>query len=249
MLQLLQRFKLSAIILVAGIILLVIGAIRIYFDGIPNSEPLKITKGKIDIQHQTIKNSIDIPLNDTKIASDIGKIKVDVSGAVTIPGVYDLPSDARINQAIEAAGGISKKGDAQWVGKNLNLATHLQDGDKIFIPAIGEIKTTPIPLLIVAPITEESSPQVAGITTTQPGLQKAITTSMPQSAPSTTPQSDGKINMNSATIAEMDVLPGIGPVTAQKIVDNRPYITLEELKEKKAVNKSTFEKIKEKIKI
>lgn len=52
------------------------------------------------------------------------------------------------------------------------------------------------------------------------------------------------INVNSATEAQLDKLPGVGPVTAQKIIDARPYSDLSELVTKKAVGKSTFEKIK-----
>ncbi|MBI4999740.1 ComEA family DNA-binding protein [Candidatus Gottesmanbacteria bacterium] len=57
----------------------------------------------------------------------------------------------------------------------------------------------------------------------------------------------GKISLNSASPSELDTLPGVGPVTAQKIIDNRPYQTTEELLSKKIVGKSTFEKIKDKI--
>jgi len=55
------------------------------------------------------------------------------------------------------------------------------------------------------------------------------------------------ISVNSASLSELDTLPGVGPVTAQKIIDNRPYQTLEELVNKKAVGQSVFEKIKSKI--
>ena len=52
------------------------------------------------------------------------------------------------------------------------------------------------------------------------------------------------ISVNSATESELDSLPGVGPVTAQKIIDTRPYQTLEELVSKKAVGPALFEKIK-----
>lgn len=55
------------------------------------------------------------------------------------------------------------------------------------------------------------------------------------------------VNINNATLDELDRLPGIGPVTAQKIIENRPYQTTEEILSRKIVGKSTFEKIKDKI--
>lgn len=58
---------------------------------------------------------------------------------------------------------------------------------------------------------------------------------------------EGLVNINEASLSELDTLPGIGPVTAQKIIDNRPYQSLDDLKNKKVVSQSVFEKIKDKI--
>jgi len=55
------------------------------------------------------------------------------------------------------------------------------------------------------------------------------------------------ISINSASAKELDTLPGIGEVTAKKIMDNRPYLRLEELVEKKVLTGSVFEKIKSQI--
>jgi competence protein ComEA len=57
----------------------------------------------------------------------------------------------------------------------------------------------------------------------------------------------GLISINSATAAELDSLPGVGKVTADKIITNRPYSSLEDLLQKKVVSSAVFEKIKEKI--
>ena len=57
----------------------------------------------------------------------------------------------------------------------------------------------------------------------------------------------GVININTASTAELDNLAGIGLVTAQKIIDNRPYNDINDLLNKKIVAKSVFEKIKDKI--
>lgn len=56
---------------------------------------------------------------------------------------------------------------------------------------------------------------------------------------------NGLVSVNFATTAQLDVLPGIGPVTAQKIIDNRPYQTLDELVTKKAISASLYDKLKD----
>lgn len=63
---------------------------------------------------------------------------VDLEGAVEKPGIYELPTDSRVNDVLVRAGGLSVKADREWVAKNLNLAQKLVDGAKIFIPLVGE---------------------------------------------------------------------------------------------------------------
>jgi competence protein ComEA len=60
---------------------------------------------------------------------------------------------------------------------------------------------------------------------------------------SSVPQ-NGLVSINFASASELDVLSGVGPVTAQKIIDNRPYSDLNELVTKKAIGAALFEKIK-----
>lgn len=55
------------------------------------------------------------------------------------------------------------------------------------------------------------------------------------------------LNINTATISDLESLPGIGPVSAQKIIDGRPYQEIGELLDRKIIGASTFEKIKDKI--
>lgn len=61
--------------------------------------------------------------------------------------------------------------------------------------------------------------------------------------------SSGTININQASESELDALPGIGPVTAQKIISNRPYQSVEDLLNKKAVGASEFAKIKDQMSV
>lgn len=70
------------------------------------------------------------------------KLTIDISGAVKKPGVYNFQSGTRILEAIEKAGGFSKKADKDWVAQNLNLAAKISDGEKVFIPAVGKAGTT-----------------------------------------------------------------------------------------------------------
>jgi len=58
---------------------------------------------------------------------------------------------------------------------------------------------------------------------------------------------NGMVNVNTASESELDALPGVGPVTAQKIIDNRPYMTLDDLVAKKAIGTALFSKIKDQL--
>lgn len=148
------------------------------------------------------------------------EITLDVEGAVIHPGVYKLSKDARIQDALIAAGGMNGKADRDKVSKNLNLATKVIDGGKIYIPFIGDTE----PISGGSGNTGESSTMSNDSTT-------------------------GLININTSSLEQLDVLPGIGPATATKIINNRPYGSVEELLSKKSVGQSVFEKIKSKISI
>ena len=138
------------------------------------------------------------------------KISVDVSGAVTSPGVYKFDEGSRIETAITAAGGFKENVNKEYISKYLNMAQKLSDGSKIYIPVEGESQAV-------------TQAMVAGVSV------------------------DAKVNINSAAQAELEALPGIGPVTASKIISDRPYQKVEDLLNKKIVSKATFKKIKDSI--
>lgn len=62
------------------------------------------------------------------------KLIIDVSGGVIRPGVYEMPSNSRIKDALIVAEGLSVEADRDYVQKNINLAEKLIDGQKIYIP-------------------------------------------------------------------------------------------------------------------
>ncbi|MDQ1058931.1 competence protein ComEA [Arthrobacter globiformis] len=138
-----------------------------------------------------------------------GNVVVHVAGAVKKAGVVRLPRGSRVHEVIAAAGGASPEADLD----RLNLASLLDDGQKIYVPRRGE----------AAPA-DKSAP--AG--TSGADAAEAEGTAGPAGE-----ASGGKINLNTATAEELAELPKVGPVLAQRIVDWRtqqgPFKSPEEL--------------------
>ncbi len=154
-------------------------------------------------------------LEGSTLSAQPEKILVDVSGEVEKPGVYSLDSTARIQDALVAAGGLGPQADRSYVAKSINLASMLRDGVKIYVPKVGEIVSAPAVSNI-------------GITTdTVAGVNS------------------GQVSINSGSESELVALPGIGPVTAGKIISGRPYRSIDELVGKKIVGQSVYRKIKD----
>jgi len=84
-------------------------------------------------------------------------------------------------------------------------------------------------------------------------LKDGLKIYIPRSGEEVLSENDGSgtavsvININLASVSDLEMLPGVGEVTAKKIVDGRPYTSIDELLEKKIVGSATFEKIREKI--
>ncbi|MFA6250257.1 MAG: helix-hairpin-helix domain-containing protein [Candidatus Shapirobacteria bacterium] len=148
---------------------------------------------------------------------------IDVGGAVIKAGVYRLADGARVNDALVVAGGLSAQADREWVEANINKAEILRDGMKIYIPLKDQISK----------IKNQNLTQSSKIL----GLG--------------TDQESGLININTATVEELDKLPGVGPSIGQKIIDYRAknggFRDINEIKLVSGVGEKMFEKIKDKI--
>ncbi|MDO8503838.1 MAG: helix-hairpin-helix domain-containing protein [bacterium] len=68
-----------------------------------------------------------------------GQVVVEISGAVEKPGVYEMLASDRVERLLIASGGLSAEADRDWVDKNLNRAAKLIDGQKIYVPTVGEV--------------------------------------------------------------------------------------------------------------
>jgi competence protein ComEA len=159
------------------------------------------------------------PLLTPSFAPTLSPLRVYVSGAVRTPDVYILPPGCIVKDAIQAAGGPADDADLD----RINLALAVYDQQQVYVPCIGE--TTP-----AAPLPGE-------------GLPPTSATSGDAASPG------GKVNLNTADLAELDALPGIGPALAQRIVDyreaNGPFTAPEEIMNVSGIGPATYERFKD----
>lgn len=159
----------------------------------------------------------------------LAPLQVDVAGAVVSPGVYTLDPGARVQQAIEAAGGAVPGADLEKV----NLAATVEDGSQIVVPKIQPTRT---PFPTFAP--DSRAPTIEAFSSTTPAF---------------TPTPTAPIDINTATQAELEWLPGIGPVYARAILTyretNGPFKKIEDILDVPGIGPKTFEKFKDLITI
>lgn len=130
LLESIQRLKIVDGLLVLGF-LLVIGGIGMNFkDLFLGQEKAEVTT--VEKISPILKNDIEVDIS----------VKIDVAGEVINPGVYELKNGSRIEDVLIVAGGLSANADREWIEKNLNKAEKIYDGEKIYIPKVGEILGT-----------------------------------------------------------------------------------------------------------
>jgi competence protein ComEA len=147
-------------------------------------------------------------------------LNVFVSGAVSVPDVYPLPPGSLVKDAIVMAGGFTADANRDI----LNQALSLRDGDHIHVPSLAETAETPPPVSNETPVEIVIPDRSVGI-----GVLL--------------------ININTATLAELETLPGIGPTLGQNIIDyretNGPFVTIEDLMKVSGIGEAKFEAVRE----
>ena len=145
---------------------------------------------------------------------------VHVIGEVARPGVYQLSGDVRVVDAVTAAGGLTTLADPEMI----NLADRVSDGQQVRVPAIG---AAPQPTLTPYP----------------------LAASQRSASGPAEPSSGGLININAATASELESLPGIGPVLAERIVayrtDHGPFGAIEDIMDVSGIGEGCFAQIRE----
>lgn len=174
------------------LILTVAGVYALYARA-PRPEPIQIVE--------------PTPVTTASLAApspEVQPIIVHVVGEVQTPGVYALSGDARVVDAVSAAGGLTALADPEMI----NLADRISDGQQVRVPGLG---ADPRPSLTPYPVS-------SGRRSTS-GLERV--------------SSGALININTASASELESLPGIGPVLAGRIVayrtENGPFEATEDL--------------------
>ena len=161
-------------------------------------------------------------------------VMVHVMGAVRRPGVFQLPSSARVIDAVSAAGGPIASADLE----RINLAQRIIDTEQVFVPSRQQRtshitvaprhRTTSTTSVVTVP--GAVPPTIAGATTI-PGPQTST------------------INLNSATATQLDTLPGVGPSTAKAIISfrtkNGGFKKVADLLNVPGIGQAKFEAIRE----
>ena len=139
-------------------------------------------------------SNIEVLNEVAEVGDQNSELVVEISGAVEKPGVYKLPGGSRVEDLLISAGGISIDADRDWVERVINRAARLTDGQKIYIPKVGE--------------------QTLGESANNGGdikLYQGVRGS----------GYENLVNVNISSQKELEELPGIGPVYAQSIIEHR----------------------------
>ena len=156
------------------------------------------------------------------------KIFVYICGAVVHEGVYELPSDSRIVDAVEMAGGMTEDACRDY----MNLAEKLVDGEKIYIPTVEEVEASDIRI----GINEFSGITSSGYDTSASDIS-----------------SDGRVDINHASKEELITLSGIGEGRAEDIIAYREanggFESVEDIMNVSGIGNAIYDKIKDRIKV
>lgn len=155
-------------------------------------------------------------------------ITVEVTGGVATPGVVTVPDSSRLQQVVDAAGGLAPDADVTA----LNMAGRVGDGERIVIPVIERND---------AALISTSSP-TAPSADNEPAAVPDPTSEAPL------PASDSPLDLNTASQAELEALPRIGPVLAGRIIayrtENGPFTSVEQMVDIEGISTTTLEELR-----
>jgi len=133
-----------------------------------------------------------------------------VTGSVKSPGVYRLPEGARVFELVDAAGGLTVVADAVAI----NMAAQLQDGDHLHVPQIGDDDS-------VRNRNRSSAGEARGTVVFTQDRKRDSATVRNKRSNNMGSFNSPRIDLNTASAAELQTLPGIGPSMSARIIQYR----------------------------
>lgn len=176
---------------------------------------------QIDITKQKLNTTVQEVAPSAPSFQKKTTLVVDISGAVKKPSVYSLPYNSRIIDAIQKAGGLTEDADTAFVIRNFNYARLLNDQEKIYVPFLSDTANGYV--VENKRIIDYTLPNTNSIQT----------------------ETTSRINVNTASVIELDKLPGIGKVQGEAIVNGRPYGATEDLVKNEIIKQLVYDKIKD----
>jgi len=175
--------------------------------------------------------------------SEAAKVTVAVRGAVKYPGLYELAEGRRVDDLIDRAGGVSESADM----RDINIAAPLIDGSTLTVPSFPDPETGQYDSQAY-PAHATLNPSQYTVSGWQPGAARTAAASSPGGASGGGGGAAGRIDLNRATQAELETLPGIGPVTANSIIAYReqmPFQAVEELEQVSGIGPKRLEAVRD----
>ena len=162
-------------------------------------------------------------------------VVVSVVGLVHTPGLVTLAPGARIADALQAAGGAMDGADT--IG--LNMARPVGDGEQI---VVGLAPLPGLPKALGSSVASGSAPGPAPVST------PVKPTGGPTAGPTTVPKRGPVLDLNTATVEQLDALPGVGPVTAAAILAwrqaNGKFTSVDQLADVDGIGPSRLDKLR-----
>ena len=196
-------------------------AVAVVFCVLASFWPQQREENMLELEQQAVQ---------TEEAAAEAKITVYVSGAVAKPGLHEIAPGSRAVDAIEAAGGMTEEANKDRV----NLAKICKDGMQVNVPRLSAKELRKL---------KQAQNSYAGDSAN--AVDNAVQTA--NYVPAVQQDNGGKIRLNSATLEELEELPGVGEVTAQRIVEYRNlhgFNKIEDIMNVKGIGQAKFNKMR-----
>ncbi len=186
------------------------------------------SSGAISTQRDDITSRDDLQVSTY---DDHESIYVDLTGSVINPRTYKLPKGTRLFALIEKAGGLSPEADRSFVQRNYNFAVILSDQQKVHIPSVFEVRDGYFTEKQRHVVLEDVAPEVNSVSQRFDRSDSTL------------------VSINTGSMSSLESLPGVGQVTAERIIAGRPYSSIQDLLDKGIVKQSVFDDLSDMIEL